>query len=79
MGAPMSHTDTVALDLLDAGRELAQEIERQKRANQQLLNELEESLRALRELVDRPLSAGTAADAPSATPPSDPRSPAPPA
>lgn len=51
----MSHTDTIALDLLDAGRELTQEIERQKRANERLLRELEDSLRALRELVDRPL------------------------
>lgn len=58
MGAPMNVTDTIALDLLDAGRELCQEIEDQKRANEKLLRELEESLRALRELVDRPVDAG---------------------
>lgn len=72
MGVPMSYTDTVALDLLEAGRELTREIADQKRANEQLLRELEESLRALRELVDRPLSAGTAAEGSSG-----PRSPVP--
>lgn len=56
MGPPMSQPETIALDPPDAGRGLNPEIERQKRANQQLFSELEESLRVLRELVDRPLS-----------------------